>query len=333
MINDRAGSGLRHNTLLSDMKNYFLPVGLLLAFLVAWLDPEPGALLQQMGLIPWMVVIIFLINGYQTNLKQLPRGRGIISGSIVGIVISLLISPFVGLIVASTLALPVGAVVGLVIMSTVPPTLSSGIVMTQIAGGNVPKALFLTILLNLVGIFTIPFMLQLTLESVGIITISPWPLLTQLILIVLIPFVVGMVLKLVVHIPTRHWLLRYLPSFCVVGTVWMSVSASADTLREINLVLLLLMVVGGFAVHGTLLLLCWLSRYVYQPEPSEWRALLFTASQKTLPVAIGVLTALHQPIGLAMVVCIVFHFMQLFIDSIIASKMGQLQKKGELDHA
>ena len=315
------------------MKNYFLPSGLLLAFLFAWLDPRPGMVLQQLGLIPWMVVTIFLINGYQTNLKQLPRGRKIIAGSIVAIMISLLIGPFIGLAVASALAFPVGAVIGLVVMSTVPPTLSSGIVMTQMAGGNVPKALFLTILLNLVGIFTIPFMLHLTLESVGIISISPWPLLKQLILIVLIPFLIGMVLKLVIHIPPDHRALKYLPLSCVVGTVWMSVSASADTLKEINILLLLLMVVGALTVHGALMLLCWLSRYLYRPESSEWRALLFTASQKTLPVAIGTLAALKQPIGLAMVVCIVFHFLQLFLDSIIASKMGQVLKKTEYDHA
>lgn len=315
------------------MKNYFLPIGLLLAFLLAWLDPRPGIVLHQLGLMPWMVIIIFLINGYQTNLKQLPRGRGVITGAMVGISISLLISPFVGLAVASVIALPIGAVLGLVVMATVPPTLSSGIVMTQIAGGNVPKALFLTILLNLVGIFTIPFMLHLTLESIGVISISPWPLLQQLILIVLIPFLVGMLLKLVINIPPGYWLLKYLPSLCVVGTVWMSVSASADTLREINLLLLLLLVVGAFAVHGTLLLLCWVSRYIYRPEPGEWRALLFTASQKTLPVAIGVLAALGEPIGLAMVACIVFHFLQLFLDSIIASKLGQVLKQREYDHA
>jgi sodium/bile acid cotransporter 7 len=52
-----------------------------------------------------------------------------------------------------------------------------------------------------------------------------------------------------------------------------------------------------------------------------------------LPVAIGALAALKQPIGLAMVVCIVFHFLQLFLDSIIASKMGQVLKKTEYDHA
>ena len=142
------------------MNSYFLPVGLLLALLIAWLAPDPGAMLQRLGFIPWMVVTIFLINGYQTRFKELPRGRRILSASIIAILISLLISPLIGLAVVSSVSLPIGAAMGLVVMATVPPTLSSGIVMTGIAGGNVAKALFLTILLNLVGVFTVPFLLQ-----------------------------------------------------------------------------------------------------------------------------------------------------------------------------
>jgi len=311
------------------MNSYFLPVGLLLALLVAWLLPAPGAVLQQLGFIPWMVVTIFLINGYQTRFKELPRGRKIFSASIIAVLISLLISPFIGLAVVSAVSLPIGAAMGLVVMATVPPTLSSGIVMTGIAGGHVAKALFLTILLNLVGVFTVPFMLQLTLDNVGIIPISPLPLLKQLILIVLIPFLAGMFAKSVVHMPSRHWLLRYLPSSCVIATVWLSVSASADTLKALDFQLLLLIVVAATVVHGALLLLCWLSRYLYRPNRGEWVALLFTVSQKTLPVAVGVLAAMHQPVGLAMVACIIFHFVQLFIDSMIAARMGRMLTDGE----
>lgn len=311
---------------IKKMAQYFLPVGLLLAFLVAWLEPGPGAQLQQMGLIPWMVVTIFLINGYQTDLRQLPSGRHILTATVVAVSISLLISPFIGLAVVSALAPSAAVAIGLVVMAAVPPTLSSGIVMTRIAGGNVAKALFLTILLNLLGVFTIPFMLQLTLGSVGIVSISPWPLLQQLILVVLIPFFVGMLLRSVVQMPAGHWLLKYLPSTCVIATVWLSASASSETLKGLELGLLLMMVVGALAVHGALLLFCWLARYVYRPARSEWIALLFTASQKTLPVALGVLAVMEELVGVAMVACIVFHFLQLFIDSAIASKMARARK-------
>ncbi|PLX62375.1 bile acid:sodium symporter [Sedimenticola selenatireducens] len=305
------------------MSGYFLPVGLLLAFLTAWLAPEPGRLLQQAGLVPWMVVTIFLINGYQTVLSQMPLSGKLWTTALIAVLINLLISPFLGLAAASLLALPSAAAIGLIVTATVPSTLSSGIVMTQLAEGDGIKALFLTILLNLLGVFTIPFLLPVVLENAGSLDLSPWPLLKQLLIIVLLPFVLGMLGRRILQLSPRHWLIRYLPSSCVVVTVWMSVSASSETLKEISLPLIGGMIVAALLLHGALLLLCLGSRHLYQPQRGEWIALLFTASQKTLPVAVGVLAALNQPIGVALVACILFHFMQLLVDSMLAARLAR----------
>lgn len=305
------------------MNPYFLPTGLLLAFALSWLLPAPGLALQQAGLIPWMVVIIFLVNGYQTLIGGIPFSGALLRSALSAILISLLISPFLGQAIALLLALPAGAAVGLVVTATVPSTLSSGIVMTQLAGGDGVKALFLTILLNLLGVFTIPFLLPLVLNNVGSIELSPWPLLEKLILIVLVPFLLGMMGRRVIQRSPRHWLIRYLPSSCVIATVWMSVSASSQTLQEISPTLLVVIVAASLLLHGTLLLLCLASRKLLASERGEWIALLFTASQKTLPVAVGVLAALNQPVGVALVVCILFHFLQLFVDSMLASRLAR----------
>ncbi len=313
----------------AQMNSYFLPVGLLLAFVLAMVEPGPGKTLQEWGLVPWMVVTIFLVNGYQVNLRQLPRGGKLLPAAMVGILISLLISPMVGLAVISVLDLPAGVAMGLVVMATVPPTLSSGIVMTQLAGGNVAKALFLTILLNLVGVFTIPFMLKLTLGAAGLVSLSAWPLLKQLLSLVLIPFIAGILLQGVFRISARHRLLTLIPLSCVIATVWMSASASSATLKGLDIALLLLVLAGSLFVHGSLLSLCWLSRFLYRPARSEWIALLFTASQKTLPIALGVLAIMDQSLGMAMVGCIMFHFVQLFLDSMIASRMGRRSEAQE----
>jgi sodium/bile acid cotransporter 7 len=306
------------------MNGYFLPVGLLLAFLTAWLAPTPGMALQEMGMIPWMVVTIFLINGYQTLLSRMPLSGKLWSTALIAILINLLISPFLGLATATLLALPAGAALGLIVTATVPTTLSSGIVMTQLAEGDRFKALFLTILLNLLGVFTIPFLLPVVLANVGNLTLPPpWPLLQQLLIIVLIPFLTGMLGRRIIQLPPRHWLIRYLPSSCVVLTVWMSVSASSDTLREISLPLIGSMIAAALLLHGALLLLCLGSRRINRPERAEWIALLFTASQKTLPVAVSVLAALNQPVGVALVACILFHFLQLVVDSMLAARLAR----------
>ena len=307
-----------------SVNNYFLPVGLLLALVVAVLAPTPGALLHQAGLVPWMVVIIFLVNGYQVDLKNLPRAGRAAKASVVAIAISLLLSPLIGLATVSLLELPADVALGLVVMATVPPTLSSGIVMTQVAGGNVPKALFLTILLNLIGVLSVPFMLQFALGSAGLVSISPWSVLIQLILLVLLPFALGALTRRVAGAgASGHWLLRYLPSSCVIATVWVSASASSGMLKAFDIGLLLLILAGALLIHGTLLLLCYLARYLYRPDYAEWQALLFTASQKTLPIALGLLAMISPTIGAAMVACLVFHFLQLFLDSAIASLMAR----------
>jgi len=305
------------------MSSLFLPTGLVLAFVISWLIPEPGKLLQGVGLIPWMVIIIFLVNGYQTQLHQISL-KGTIWKTIgVAILINLLISPLLGLGATMLLALPVGAAIGLIVTATVPSTLSSGIVMTQLAGGDGVKALLLTIILNLLGVFTIPFMLQLLMSQAGGIEISAWPLLKTLVLIVLIPFIIGMASRYFFSLSKKNKLLVYLPSSCVIATVWMSVSTSSDTLRELSPRLLIYIAIGSILLHGALLLLCWISRYLVPTERGEWLALLFTASQKTLPVSVGVLAALNQPIGIALVVCVLFHFLQLFVDALIAAQFAK----------
>lgn len=305
------------------MKSYFLPLGLTLAFIVAWLVPWPGRVLGELGLIPWMVVIIFLVNGYQTRVHRIPKEKSLIVTALLAVAINLLLSPFVGLHLVTQFELPDGAALGLVVMSSVPATLSSGIVMTQLAGGDGVKALALTIMLNLIGVFILPLTMQATLGSAGIVELSPLDMLLQLIQIVLMPFVLGMLLRRSEKLQANPQVVKYLPSLCVVATVWMSISSSTDTLREISAGLLSLILLCAGAVHGLLQLLCWGSRRLYKVDRAESIALLFTASQKTLPVAIGVLTAMDHPAGLAIVACILFHFLQLFWDAILASRMAQ----------
>lgn len=303
------------------MNSYFLPAGLVVAFIVAWLAPEPGRVLDQWGLIPWMVVIIFLVNGYQTRLRRIPTGKSLFVTALMAIAINLLLSPFIGFVLVTVSGLPDDAALGLVVMASVPATLSSGIVMTQLAGGDGVKALALTILLNLSGVFILPLTLQVTLGSSGIVDLSPWALLMQLIRIVLVPFVIGMFLRRIEMLNLNPVLLKYIPSLCVISTFWMSMSSSTDTLKVVSAGLLLTILLCSGAVHGILQALCWGARRIYQVERAEWLALLFTASQKTLPVAIGVLTAMDHAVGIAIVACILFHFLQLFWDALLASHM------------
>ena len=152
-------------------------------------------------------------------------------------------------------------------------------------------------------------------------SLSAWPLLKQLLSLVLIPFIAGILLQGVFRISARHRLLTLIPLSCVIATVWMSASASSATLKGLDIALLFLVLAGSLLVHGGLLFLCWLSRLPSRPARSESITLLLHCFGRSTAYALGMLAIMNQSLGMAMVGCIMFHFVQLFLDSMIASRM------------
>ncbi|MCL6416175.1 bile acid:sodium symporter [Aestuariirhabdus sp. Z084] len=302
---------------------YFMPAGLLVAFIVALLLPGPGQWLEQLGLVQWMVVVIFVINGYQTRLQGTAVASGYGRLVLSAILINLIIAPWIAWGVATLLPLGTALSVGILVMAAVPSTLSSAIVMTRIAGGDATASLMLTVILNLLGVFSIPLMLSGTLGTSGLVELSPWNLLYKLALLVLLPFVIGMLLRRWREWPVPAWVLGYLPSLCVIGTVWMLLSRSHQTLLSVAVNEVLWAALASLLVHSALLCLSYWAGKYHISEPAKRLALLFTASQKTLPVAISVMAAMAiGPLaGLALLCCIVFHFLQLLMDSVIAARL------------
>ena len=85
-------------------------------------------------------------------------------------------------------------------------------------------------------------------------------------------------------------------------------------------------------MHGVLLVINGTAgKYLLGLKVPENKALLFVASQKTLPISISILAALGDKTALALLTCIVFHFWQLLVDSIISAKMAvkEVASEGE----
>ena len=80
-----------------------------------------------------------------------------------------------------------------------PTTLSSGVILVGQASGNIALALLLTVITNLVGVFTVPFMVTAVLSSAKDIggqqgqdiTLEPSKMVVKLIFTILIPLCVG----------------------------------------------------------------------------------------------------------------------------------------------
>ncbi|RWX46656.1 solute carrier family 10 (sodium/bile acid cotransporter), member 7 [Candidatus Electrothrix aarhusensis] len=302
------------------MRQYFLPAGLILAAIFALTLPNSGIFLAGHSGIKLTIIIIFLVSGYQTNIAGTPLNKVLLYVFLTAAAVSLLLAPLLGLAIGNLLALPSSLLIGLLIICAVPPTLSSGIVITGVSGGNMVLALMLTISLNLTGILTLPTVLHLCLKASGPVTLDQWALFTKMLLLVLLPFVLGKFLRIMVKKQqvSPNW--SYVNSSCVILAVYISLAISRQEFFRTNAGQYLAVLFSVSLVHLLLLGINSQAAKLLKLNTEDSKALLFVASQKTLPVSLAVLAGLRQDTGNAVIVCLLFHFVQLLIDSVLASR-------------
>jgi sodium/bile acid cotransporter 7 len=303
------------------MRQYFLPVGLIIAAISALTLPRAGLALADYSGIKLTIIIIFLVSGYQTGIAGITlKNQGLLHIFLTAACISLFVAPLLGLAIGSLLALPSSLIIGLFIICAVPPTLSSGIVITGVSRGNTVLALMLTISLNLLGILTLPPILHLCLKASGPIALDQWGLFSKMLLLVLLPFVLGKTLRTALNKQKVSASWSYVNSSCVILAVYISLAVSRQEFFQTNAGQYLAIFVSVSLVHLLLLAMNHQAAKLLKLTPEDSKALLFVASQKTLPVSLAVLAGLHQDTGNAVIVCLLFHFTQLFMDSVLASR-------------
>jgi sodium/bile acid cotransporter 7 len=307
------------------LKQLFLPTGLLLAMLTALLLPAGGVFLTVHHGTRVLIFIIFLVSGYQTGSKGLALDRSLAQVFVVSAVISLLLAPLLGVLVTRAVHFAPSIALGIILITAMPPTISSGIVITEVSRGNPVLALFITISLNLLAIFTMPFILDLCLKTAGPMDIDQAALLLKMLLFVLLPFAVG---KAVHSAGAKSrispgW--SYVNSSCVILLVYSSLSVSRGSFADQSPAEYGVILAAVALLHIVLLAVNAQAGRMLGLNTADCKALVFVNSQKTLAVALAVLANIRFDTGNAIIVCLMFHFFQLFADSFLA---GWWQKRG-----
>jgi sodium/bile acid cotransporter 7 len=306
-----------------NLKNLFLPMGLVVAVIISLAFPQLGMAAQRLDLTKESVMTIFLINGYQSKVRFSDFTPSFLTSFIFLAISALILSPWMASALGAWLDLPSSLLLGLIVMSAMPTTLSSGIVVSGVARGQASWALMFTMGLSLLGIFTVPCMLSLLIQDHNVMA-SPWPLLYKLICMVLIPFLVGAIIRRWVDLSQFKLIFSYLPSTCVIYVVWLSLSASASLLLEMGGTTFCLALGTAVLIHVILLIWHYGLAKVLKLELAQTKTLTFIGAQKTLPIAISTLSALlGADMGLSLTICLIFHFSQLLIDSSLAGFWSQ----------
>jgi sodium/bile acid cotransporter 7 len=271
-----------------------------------------------------VIVLIFFFSGLILNVRQIRTGVMDIKVIIAALIIIFLVAPAVGLLFGA-IPIDTGIVIGIFLVAVMPTTLSSGVVMTGAAGGNMAQALAITIIANGLAVFTIPLMLALLLNLVDgstIIVIDRLAIMIKLGFYVLLPLCLGLAIKIFAESFTNRFVhrLQILNQFLVLAIVWMAMSQARDAIvgggASVGIILVLV-----FSFHAILLVSAAIFIGCLKLGKGRRESVIFMGGQKTLPLSIILQVSLFPQYGLALVVCVLHHVVHLLMDGYLVGRI------------
>lgn len=218
---------------------------------------------------------------------------------------------------------------GVLVVAAAPSTLASAAVWTRRAGGNDTIAVMVTVVTNLGCVLLMPFWLTVTADK-ALVTIDVVPMIEKLAWLVVLPMVLGQLIRRVDTVAA--WSIRRRGTLSVisqVGILFIVFSGAVGCGLQVaqqegggglpwDAFGRMIFVVGS--THAVVLFAGQMSGPLLGWKRSDWIAVGFAGSQKTLPVALHAATMLGG--GLMILSIIAYHVVQLFIDTLVADRLA-----------
>ncbi|MBT5544813.1 MAG: bile acid:sodium symporter [Desulfobacula sp.] len=272
-----------------------------------------------------LIFIIFIISGLLIESDQIKAGIQDIKSTVLALAVIIIIAPIAAGLIC-LLPLETGVAIGLFIVAVMPTTLSSGIVMTGTAGGNMAHALLITILSNFIGIFSIPVILSILLSSLDQqkeLMIDRGAIFFKLTILVLFPLIIGIMSKAVVFKTGQlgQFKLQVVNQWMIIGVVFIALSGVKQVILGSGLsVFYILVLVSGF--HLMLLGSCFLLVSFFGVEKGRYESIFFMGSQKTLALSAMIQVTYFSEFGTALLVCVLHHIVHLMMDGYLSTSMN-----------
>lgn len=305
----------------SLLKKYWFFGGIVLAVLGGFGASGLHGWLQEYQIVTAGIFLAFFITGLVLDTSRLNAQLLQVRAPLAAMISSLIFIPLLSWFLAR-LVFPLEYVLGVCIIATAPVTVVSGTVMTALGRGNVPLSLFICVLGNFVGVFTIPFSLKLLVAAGDNVDLPVLRMLSGLIVTVLIPIALGMLAQS----PLHAFRTRYRKGFsvfqqCIVLLIILNaVAGSGDNIHAAgaSLPLLLAFIV---ALHALILIMNFgISKVIGLDRPATTAFTIHT-SQKTLAVSYLVWSGYFaSQYPLALIPGIVYHLTQMIMDTFVAER-------------
>lgn len=314
--------------MIMGLKRQWFLISLVLLFFAVIFDPSN--LLARFGMTlkdnhgpEVMIFLIFVFSGLLIEGHQIRAGIRDVRSTVLALVLIFVVAPLIALALL-VLPLETGVALGFFIVAVMPTTLSSGIVMTGVAGGNMAHALFVTIISNFVSIVSIPFVLSLLLPFLGqakALDIDQGAVFLKLILLVLLPLAVGMTLKAKVFFNRNTGKLQLVNQIMILAIVFISLGGAKAMVMGQGISfwsIVLLAAVFHTVMLGSAFVLVKLAKL----EKGRYESVVFMGCQKTLALSVMLQVTYFNEFGAALLVCVIHHIVHLMIDGYLSTRLG-----------
>ncbi|KAG8645355.1 probable sodium/metabolite cotransporter BASS4, chloroplastic isoform X2 [Manihot esculenta] len=323
--------------LLNFVDRNFLPLALVGGVVLGLANPTLGCLADKYYLSKVGTFGIFLISGLTLQNGEIGAAIEAWPVGILGLCSILFFTPYLSRIILQIQLQPQEFVTGLALFCCMPTTLSSGVALTQLAGGNSALALAMTVISNLLGILIIPFSISKFIAAGVGVSVPTKQLLRSLVLMLLVPLLMGKVFResfkgVADFVDQKRKLFSKMSAICLSLAPWIQVSRSSSLLLLVKPEVFLVAVGMGVFLHIILFAFNAVAiqglstvsggnQSVFAKKENA-NAFVLVSSQKTLPVMVAVAEQLGGAFGetgLLVLPCVAAHLNQIIVDSFLVN--------------
>lgn len=288
------------------------------------LFPGPGLFINRMKLVSYLIFVAMFVSGLGLSIGNIRDGLKDYKSILFSFLSVYLFFPVIAYLILLSVNIRTGDIfVGSMILAAQSSTLASAVVLTASANGNTSLALIITIINNMASAVFTPLVLKATLSLNEPVDFDVSAMIVKLLAVLILPVLLSQFIRYHFSsfvLKTDRY--RKTVSKFVVLVIVLSGAAAASSRISDNLMHAALIVAFVSVLHLVMLLISTLYMKIAGVKKDNRAAVLFTSSQKTLPASLFIWANYFSRYTLSPIVLVLYHIVQLIIDSYIAGRLG-----------
>ncbi|MDW7657001.1 MAG: bile acid:sodium symporter [Bacillota bacterium] len=308
-------------------KNQFLiMITVVIAF--AFLIPQPGLYIKKIGLLSVFTFIAMFISGLSLSFSDIKKNFKDFKSIPFTILVTFVVFPAISYVLSRIIFTgSYDIFVGIMILATQASTVSSAIVLTMAAKGNVPLAIILTLINNSLSVFVTPVILNFMFSEGNKVSFNVLSMILNLVVVIIVPIVLAQLCKMYLKKvvaginPWRKTIANgVVLTFVLIGAS----TASSQIMSRLDKIFLILIFV--VLLHTIMLAIAFAYSRLMKLPAGNVSSVLFCSSEKTMTTSILIWGNYFSQYAIVPIVIVSYHLVQIIMDSVVA---GILSKKND----